>query len=144
MTESCRESRMPRPTPRLTAALLRKFEYKDFPHFIETWIWMIQFLREYEDFTFFAGAVARDLASQNIRYVEAFYSPPDFVRRGLNLQRLTESIRIGLRRVPEIEIALIADVVRDDGPENASATLAEVNEVRNLGVIGIGMGGSEQ
>ena len=126
------------------AALLRKFEYKDFPHFIETWIWMIQFLREYEDFTLIAEAVARDLASQNIRYAEVFYSPPDFVKRGLQLQRLTEAIRAGLRRVPEIEITLIADVVRDAGPDNAAITLAQVDEVRNLGVIGIGLGGSEQ
>ena len=126
------------------AALSCKFEFKDFPHFIETWIWMIQFLREYEDFTLFAEAVARDLAGQNIRYVEAFYSPPDFARHGLQLQRLTEAIRAGLERVPEIEIALIADVVRDLGPENAAVTLAQVNEVRELGVIGIGLGGSEQ
>ncbi len=126
------------------AALLRKFAYKDFPHFIETWRWMIRFLREYEDFTFFAEAVARDLAGQNIRYVEAFYSPPDFAQRGLNPQRLTEAIRSGLRRVPEIEIALIADLVRDYGPEKASETLAQINEVRGSGVIGIGMGGSEQ
>ncbi len=126
------------------AALLRKFEYKDFPHFIETWIWMIHYLREYEDFTFFSEAVARDLGSQNIRYAEAFYSPPDFKRRGLQFQRLTEAIRTGLRRVPEVEIALIADVVRDYGPETAAATLAQVSEVRDLGVIGIGMGGSEQ
>jgi adenosine deaminase len=125
-------------------ALLRKFAYKDFPHFIETWIWMIQFLREYDDFTFFAEAVARDLASQNIRYTEAFYSPPDFMRRGLQLPRLTEAIRTGLARVPEIEIALIADVVRDLGPENAAVTLAQLKEVRELGVIGIGLGGSEQ
>ena len=126
------------------AALWRKFEFKDFPHFIETWIWKNQFLREYEDFTLIAEAVARDLASQNIRYVEAFYSPPDFARRGLQPQRLTEAIRTGLDRVPEIGIALIADVVRDFGPENAAVTLRQINEVRNLGVIGIGMGGSEQ
>jgi len=105
---------------------------------------MIQFLREYDDFTFFAEAVARDLASQNIRYTEAFYSPPDFMRRGLQLPRLTEAIRTGLARVPEIEIALIADVVRDLGPENAAVTLAQLKEVRELGVIGIGLGGSEQ
>ncbi len=126
------------------AALLRKFAYKDFPHFIETWIWMVQFLREYDDFTFFTEAVARDLASQNIRYAEVFYSPPDFMRRGLQLQRLTEAIRTGLDRVPEIEIALIADLVRDHGPENAAVALAQLNEVRELGVIGIGLGGSEQ
>jgi adenosine deaminase len=125
-------------------ALQRKFEYRDFPHFIDTWLWKNQFLREYEDFTFIAEAVARHLAAQNIRYVEAFYSPSDFFRRGLSLQRLTEAIRTGLNRVPQIEIALIVDVVRDDGPEKARLTLAKANEVRDLGVIGIGMGGSEQ
>ena len=29
------------------AALARRFVYRDFPHFIETWTWMIGFLREY-------------------------------------------------------------------------------------------------
>ena len=64
-------------------ALERKFEYSDFPHFLRTWGWKNGFLREYEDFTFVAEAVARDLAAQNIVYVEAFYSPPDFRAHGL-------------------------------------------------------------
>ena len=126
------------------AALQRRFAYRDFPHFIQTWLWKTGFLREYEDFTFFAEAVARDLAHQNLRYVEAFYSPPDFFRRGLTTGRITEALRAGLRRVPEIEIALVADVVRDFGPDRAAATLQEVNELRGMGVIGIGLGGSEQ
>ncbi len=125
-------------------ALKARFVYRDFPHFIETWVWKNQFLREYEDFTFIAEAVARDLARQNIRYAEVFYSPPDFARHGLRTQKLTEAIRKGLSLVSEIEIALIADLVRDGGPDRAATTLAEVSEVRDLGVIGIGMGGSEQ
>jgi adenosine deaminase len=125
-------------------ALVHRFEYRDFAHFIETWIWKNGFLREYEDFTFIAEAVARDLAGQNIRYVEAFFSPSDFFHHGLGTQRLTEAIRTGLSRVPEVEVALVADLVRDSGPEKAAVTLAEVNEVRDLGVVGIGMGGSEQ
>jgi adenosine deaminase len=123
------------------AAMQKRFEYRDFPHFIETWMWKNRFLREYEDFTFIAEAVARDLAAQNIRYVEAFYSPTDV---SLELQRLTEAIRAGLDRVPEIEIALVADLVRDYGPQKGAVTLAKVNEVKALGVIGIGIGGSEQ
>jgi adenosine deaminase len=125
-------------------ALSHKFEYRDFPHFIETWIWKNQFLREYEDFTFIAEAVARDLARQNIRYVEAFYSTPDFTQYGLQTQKLTEAIRAGLARVSNIEVALVADLVRDFGPDKAAITLAEVNEVKSLGVVGIGIGGSEQ
>ena len=72
-------------------ALKRRFTYRDFPQFIDTWIWKNRFLREYEDFTFIAEAVARDLARQNIRYVEAFYSPSDFARHGLEVQELTAS-----------------------------------------------------
>jgi adenosine deaminase len=125
-------------------ALERRFEYRDFSHFIETWAWKNGFLREYEDFTLIAEAVARDLAGQNIRYVEAFFSPSDFARHGLGTQRLTEAIHTGLSRVPEVEVALVADLVRDSGPEKAAVTLAEVNEVRDLGVIGIGIGGLEQ
>ncbi|MFN2284741.1 MAG: adenosine deaminase [Anaerolineae bacterium] len=125
-------------------ALKQKFVFRDFPHFIEMWIWKNQFLREYEDFTFIAEAVARDLARQNIRYVEAFYSPADFARHGLGVQPLTTAIRAGLARVPEIEVALITDFVRDLGPETATRTLAQVSEVRDQGVIGVGIGGSEQ
>jgi adenosine deaminase len=126
------------------AALEQRFAYKDFPHFIETWVWKNQFLREYEDFTFIAEQVARDLARQNIIYAEAFYSPGGFNEDGLTTQELTVAIRRGLDRVPEIEIALITDLIRDLGPEYAAITLHDVNEVRDLGVIGIGIGGSEQ
>jgi len=124
--------------------LKQKFVFRDFPHFIEMWVWKNQFLREYEDFTFIAEAVARDLARQNIRYVEAFYSPADFASHGLRVQPLTTAIRTGLARVPEIDVALITDFVRDLGPEIATRTLAEVSEVRDQGVIGVGIGGSEQ
>lgn len=124
-------------------ALERKFEFHDFPGFLEIWAWKNQFLREYDDFALIAEAAANDLARQNIRYVEAFFSPLDFLHHGLQTQRLTEAIRKGLSRVTGIEIALVADLVRDHTPEKAALTLAEVAEVRELGVIGIGIGGAE-
>ncbi len=67
-------------------SLRRRYEYRDFQHFIRTWLWQVGFIREYDDFSLIAEAVARDLASQNIRYVEAFFSPPDFFRHGLETQ----------------------------------------------------------
>jgi adenosine deaminase len=125
-------------------SLEQKFQYKDFPHFIETWIWKNQFLREYEDFAFIAEAVAKDLVRQNIRYAEMFYTPSDFFRHNLEIQKLTEAICTGLGQVKQVGIALILDFCRDRGPENAAKNLSEVNEVKQLGVIGIGLGGSEQ
>lgn len=131
------------PSVRTLDALQAKFEYRDFPHFLETWTWKNGFLREYEDFELIAKGVARDLKVQNIRYVEAFYSPSDFTQHGLETQRITEALRTGLDKVDGIEVALIADLVRDYGPERAQKTLGEVNEVKKLGVIGIGLGGGE-
>jgi adenosine deaminase len=126
-------------------ALERRFAYRDFAQFIEIWVWKNGFLRELEDFTHIAEAVALHLREQRILYAEAFYSPPDFARHGLGTQDLTTAIRAGLDRVDGVRVNLVADLVRDFGPLLARRTLAEVAEVRREGgVVGIGIGGSEQ
>lgn len=123
--------------------LLKKFEYRNFSQFIEVWSWKNQFLREYEDFTLIARSVADDLANQNIKYAEMFYSPSLFKKNKLQTQYITESISKGFNKIKDLKIRLIADLVRDYGPDNENITLEEVNEVKELGVIGIGIGGSE-
>ena len=85
-------------------SLKDKFVYRDFPHFIDTWVWKNQFIREYEDFTFIAEAVAKDLSVQNILYAETFYSPPDFARFGMTIQEITAAVRKGLDKVPEVKV----------------------------------------
>jgi adenosine deaminase len=125
------------------ASIAKRFEYSDFPHFIEMWVWKNQYLREYDDLTLIAELAARDMAEQNIRYAEVFFSPAPFEACGLTVQGVTQAVRAGLSRVPEIEIALIADLVRQHGAEVGMDTLAKLREVRDLGVIGIGIGGLE-
>jgi adenosine deaminase len=123
--------------------LQAKFTYRDFPHFLETWIWKNGLLREYDDFELVAAAVAEELCAQNIRYAEVFFSPADFAGSGLEPQPLTEAIRRGLQRVPGTEVTLVADLVRDYGPSQGERVLACLNEVKHQGVVGIGIGGSE-
>jgi adenosine deaminase len=125
--------------------LQERFQYRDFPHFIQAWIWKNQFLREYEDFTFIAAEVAQSLSQQNICYAEAFFSPGDFSGSGLQAGRLAEAIRKGLDRFShEVEVNLVADLIRDLGPENGMRCLHDVAEARDAGVLGVGIGGSEQ
>jgi len=126
------------------AALRSRFRYRDFAGFLDAWTWKNGFLRTYEDFTQAAEAVARELASENVRYAEVFYSPTDFAAHGLEVGRLTEAIRAGLDRAPGARVALVADLVRDHGPRRAEHTLDALREVIGLGVVGIGIGGSEQ
>lgn len=125
--------------------LEQKFIYKDFPSFIRTWVWKNNFLREYEDFTYIAEEVALDLAAQNIVYVEAFFSPGDFARHGLKAGKLAEAIRKGLdKHTSKIKINLVMDLIRDFGPEKGMNWLHEIVEFRHLGVLGVGIGGSEK
>jgi len=125
------------------AALRLRFAYRDFAHFLDVWNWKNRYVREAEDFTLVAEAVARDLARQSVRYVEAFYSPSDFAYHGLSAQEITLSIRRGLDRVPDVEVALVADLVRNRGPVHGMRHLEEIAEVLDAGVIGIGIGGAE-
>jgi adenosine deaminase len=61
----------------------------------------------------------------------------------LKTQGITAAIRRGLERVKEVKVSLVADLVRDFGPERADVTLSEIDEVKELGVVGVGIGGSE-
>jgi adenosine deaminase len=125
-------------------ALTDRFAYRDFTHFIDTWIWKNRFLDTYAAFEFAAEAVARDLLDQHIVYAEAFFSPSDFHRHGLGSAELALAIRRGLNRVNEVDVALIVDLVRDTGPEKATRTFEEVRDVATEArVLGVGLGGSE-
>lgn len=124
-------------------ALRERFRFRDFAHFIDVWVWKNGLLRELDDFAFVAEAVARDLRAQHVLYAEAFYSPPDFAKRGLGASGITEAVREGFDRVDGIELRLVADLVRDFGPVRAARALEEIAEARSFGVIGIGIGGSE-
>lgn len=126
-------------------ALGEKFLYRDFPHFLDAWMWKNGYIREYEDFTFIAAAVAEDLAQQNVRYVEAFHSPGDFAMlHGLEVPRITAAVSEGIARHSDrIEVRLIADLTRDFGPERGAGWLEELASSKELPVIGIGIGGSE-
>jgi adenosine deaminase len=127
------------------AALPGRFVYRDFPDFIDRWIWKQGFLREEADFELIGAAVARDLARRRIVYAEAFYSPADVARHGLSVAGVSLALRRGLASVAGAEVALITDLVRDVGPAAGMRTLEEVAEVATEAVVvGIGIGGSEQ
>ena len=131
-------------TPSLEA-ITERFEYRDFAHFIETWQWMLPFIRTPGDWSAVAEAVARSLASQNIVYAEASISPTDFRQHELSVADIATAVRAGLERVEGTLVNLLVDLVRDTGPEWCARTLEEVIEVApDAGIVGITIGGSEQ
>ena len=126
-------------------ALPALFRYRDFPDFIDRWVWKQGFLRDAADFEIVGAAVAAGLERQRIVYAEALFSPTDLPKSVLSPQDVALALRRGLASAPDVEVRLIADVVRDTGPAKAARTLEAIAEVAaEAGVIGIGLGGSEQ
>lgn len=124
--------------------MVERRRYRDFLHFIDEWTWMTGFLRTPEDFTELATAVAAGLVSQRIVYAEASVSPSDYRRHGITPQEVVVATRRGLDAVPDANVGLIVDVVREPGPVVGMQTLDAVLEVADeAGVVGITIGGAE-
>lgn len=122
--------------------LQQKFTYTDFIHFLDTWYWKNSFIREYEDYQFLSEQVALNLIEQNIRYAEIYFSPTDFSKKDSQPQEIAIAIRKGLNKYSErITIKLISDLVRDD--QAKIPLLEKIFEVKDQGIIGIGLGGDE-
>ena len=123
--------------------LERRFIYTNFDNFIDTWYWKNSFIREYEDYQFIAEQVSLNLAEQNIHYAEIYFSPTDFRKNDSQPQEIAKAIRKGLNKHSDkITINLIADLVRDK--EDKLPQLKQILEVKDQGIIGIGLGGKEK
>ena len=96
------------------AALPGRFVYRDFPDFIDRWIWKQGFLREAADYELIGAAVARDLVRQRIVYAEAFYSPVDVGHAGRRSRRHRWPCGVGslLYRAPRSRSSQTSSVTR--------------------------------
>ena len=135
------------PSIKTVEDLQKKLMYTDFAHFIQLWLWKNRFIKEEKTFERITYEVLYTLHNQNVKYVEAFYSPSDYQQQGLSPQKITEYIIKGKQRAYNdfgIRCELIMDIVRGDGVKIGFQRLEEVTPYLRKGVIGIGLGGSEQ
>jgi adenosine deaminase len=135
------------PEIRTAADLKRKLTYTDFESFIDLWVWKNTFIKQEEDFEEIAYGVLAALAGQNTKYVEAFCGPGDYSGHGLPVAGIVEALIAGKERARKdfgIRAEFIVDLIRDHGPDKGIEILDEVTPYLGRGVIGIGIGGSEQ
>jgi len=135
---------------RTRGALAATYDFTDFSAFLLTFADVCRTLREPADFARIAREYATDAAAQNVRYAEVFISPAAWrkLHAALDVEETVAAIREVFDAERErggVDVALICDLTRNFGAEEAFATartavsLAEAG----LGVIGIGLGGDE-
>jgi adenosine deaminase len=126
----------------------RTYAFETFGEFLLLFAKVSETLRRPEDFAMIARDYVADAAAQGVVYAEIFISPSvwTFFHHELDIRATVEAIRTALDEAggPHgLEVALIADLTRNFGPERAEAIARQAVTLRDLGVIGVGLGGDE-
>jgi aminodeoxyfutalosine deaminase len=127
--------------------LTRFFEFRDFAHFIEVYLAVVDLIRTPEDVRLLTYEVAREMAQvQQVRYAELTVTPHTSVLAGIAIEDFTEVIedaRVAAERDLGIVLRWIYDVPGEFGLPAADATLGYALDHGPGSLIGFGLGGPE-
>jgi aminodeoxyfutalosine deaminase len=132
--------------------LRRFFEFRDFDHFVEVYLAVVDLIRTEDDVRYLTYEVARELATgQQVRYAELTCTPytsvlPDDDDLGMPIESYTEAIedaRIAAERDFGIVLRWIYDIPGESGMPAADATLSFALNHRVDALVGFGLGGPE-
>jgi len=123
----------------------RRYSYRNFNGFLETFKWVTSFLRAPEDYAFITRHLCEELVRQNVVYAELTISAGVMLRRMQNLEASLIAIRDVARSVPfsRLRTAFILDATRQFGPEPAMEVARCAAKFQRLDVVAFGMGGDE-
>jgi aminodeoxyfutalosine deaminase len=128
-------------------ALRRFFTFRDFAHFIEVYLAVVDLARTPEDIRYLTYEIAREMAGgQRLRYAELTCTPHTSVIRGIPIEAYTEAIedaRVAAERDFGLVLRWIYDIPGELGLPAADATLGYALEHRVDALVGFGLGGPE-
>ncbi|MEV6672501.1 adenosine deaminase [Streptomyces sp. NPDC051162] len=134
------------PVPTDPEALADFFTFRDFAHFIQVYLSVVDLIRDAEDVRLLTYEVARDMARQNIRYAELTVTPYSSTRRGIPDAAFVEAIE-DARKAAEAELGVILrwcfDIPGEAGLEAAEETARIACDLKPEGLVSFGLGGPE-
>lgn len=134
------------PVPADPEAIADYFAFRDFAHFVEVYLSVVDLIRDQTDVWILTHEIARELARQQVRYAELTVTPYSHVRRGIPAPAFCEAIEDARRRAEaDFGIALrwCFDIPGEAGLPAAEETLRIALDERPDGLISFGLGGPE-
>jgi aminodeoxyfutalosine deaminase len=140
-------TRHPGVVPSDPEELAKFFAFRDFAHFIEVYLAVVDLIRTPEDVRLLTYEIAREMAeTQQVRYAELTCTPHTSVLAGIPIEAYTEAIedaRIAAERDLGIVLRWIYDIPGELGVPGADATLGYALDHAPDTLIGFGLGGPE-
>ena len=128
------------------------FAFRDFAHFIEVYLAVVDLVRTPEDVRYLTYEIGRELhEGQAVRYAELTCTPytsvlPDQPDRGMPIEAYTEAIedaRLAAERDFGLVLRWIYDIPGESGVPAADATLGFALGHAPAGLLAFGLGGPE-
>jgi aminodeoxyfutalosine deaminase len=122
------------------------FTFRDFSHFIEVYLSVVDLVRTAADVRMLTYEVARELAGQQVRYAELTITPYSSVHRGIPAEAFCEAIedaRLAAERELGIVLRWCFDIPGEAGLPSAELTARIATELQPAGLISFGLGGPE-
>jgi adenosine deaminase len=127
-------------------ALAEFFTFTDFAHFIEVYLSVVDLLRTPEDLWTLTYDVARDLAEQNVRYVELTCTPYTSIAVGISAEAYCEALEDARLRAESdfgLTMRWCFDIPGESGVPSADITLDTALRLQPDGLVSFGLGGPE-
>ncbi len=102
------------------------YAFRDFAHFIEVYLAVVDLIRTAEDVRYLTYEVAREMAGQQIRYAELTCTPYTSVQAGVPIEAYVEAIedaRVAAERDFGLVLRWVFDIPGESGLPAADATL---------------------
>ncbi|WP_433826232.1 adenosine deaminase [Actinoplanes sp. CA-015351] len=134
------------PVPADPERLAEYFEFRDFAHFIEVYLSVVDLIRDADDVRLLTYEIGRELGRQQVRYAELTITPYSSVRRGIPAAAFCEAIedaRTSAARDFGVDLRWCFDIPGEAGLAAAEETLRIALEDRPDGLISFGLGGPE-
>jgi aminodeoxyfutalosine deaminase len=127
---------------------LREFyRFRDFAHFIEVYLAVVDLLREPEDIRLLTYEIAQEMArEQGVRYAEVTLTPYTSVRTGIPIEAFVEAVedaRVAAERDLGIVLRWCYDIPGEFGLAAAEATLGYALHHAPSTLVSFGLGGPE-
>jgi aminodeoxyfutalosine deaminase len=139
--------RHPGTVPSDPDALKAFYEFRDFAHFIEVYLAVVDLIRTPEDLRYLTYEVAREMSvGQSLRYAELTCTPYTSVAAGIPIEAYTEAIedaRVAAERDFGLVLRWIYDIPGESGLPAADDTLRYALDHRPDALVGFGLGGPE-
>jgi aminodeoxyfutalosine deaminase len=122
------------------------YEFRDFAHFIQTWMLTTGALRTDRDFRQVVVDYAAEAAGHGAVYLEGIFSPAEPAGRGVSWDEVFTGYCDGAQEARElhgVHVRLTPDIPRGLPMEAARLTAEHAVRYAERGIVGLGLGGLE-